>query len=333
MLSISPVNYSIYNQRPAASFKGEDVTGLLTQGDDALNSNNNEEALKLYKQAADKAPDDVNVLRKIAKAQFKLKDYASAEENFKKFLEKNPQDADCLIELGETQRQKGCYKDALDSFKKASEYDNGNDLAKRSIAETENNILSIYNPLKAKEEKNAQAAENLKKALDMTVKYMSGAFMSELKDVTVKFGKTETMGGTANIAQYENSKKCITVSDSYIYAAPQVIAAYLTHESIHASDKDSYTSVREEQDAYAVAAEFWSKNSDGIKDPEMDYAAGLYKESPDKLNKRVEEIYMMRDSSIAKTSPNHPKEAAAAPISGSSDNSASQPLKQYDVIA
>ena len=42
----------------------------------------------------------------------------------------------------------------------------------------------------------------------------------------------------------ENAKKAITVSNAYIYAAPEVIAAYLSHESVHAHDHDPYTSVR-----------------------------------------------------------------------------------------
>ena len=67
----------------------------------------------------------------------------------------------------------------------------------------------------------------------------------------------------------------MTVSEKYKYAPAQLIAAYIIHESVHAHDKDSYTSIREEQDAYKIATEFWIANSKGVEDPEMDYAASF----------------------------------------------------------
>ena len=192
--------------------------------------------------------------------------------------------------------------------------------------------MAIYAPDKAFKEKQTQATTNLREALNLTVNYLGANFMKDLADVQVLFGETASMGGTPNIAQYENYKKAITVSNTYAYASPQVIAAYLVHESIHAKDKDAYTSIREEQDAYEIATKFWIENSKGIEDPEMDYAAGLYKQSPDSLKSRVAEIYQMRDPDIAKTSPNHP------PIKkfhwGKPEKqAASQNLKTYEIIA
>jgi hypothetical protein len=140
------------------------------------------------------------------------------------------------------------------------------------------------------------------------------------------------MGGTSNIAQYENYKQTITVSNSYVYASPQVIAAYLAHESVHAKDNDPYTSIREEQDAYEIAAKFWMENSNGVSDPEMDYATALYKKSPSTLSSRVEEIYTLRDPSIAKTSPNHPP-TKKYHIKTARTQAASQSLMKYNVIA
>ena len=141
------------------------------------------------------------------------------------------------------------------------------------------------------------------------------------------------MGGTGNIAQYENHKNTITVSDSYIYASSQVIAAYLVHEALNAHDNDAYTSVREEQDAYELAAKFWIKHANGIKDPEMDYAAGLYLQSPKTLKDRVGEIYKLRDPSIPMTSPNHPPKLLSIGLLNKTTEHASQSLKKYDVIA
>lgn len=323
---------SVSSPAKVRSFSGSDVSDLISKGDTALNENRFEDALKYYQEANNNNPDEIKVYRKLAKAQFNLKDYSSAEKNFQIYLENKQDDSDCWIELGETQRCMGFYQKALNSFEKAKSLNAADDLAQRSILETKNNILAIYFPEQAKAEKAAYAEQNLKAALDMTVQYMTPAYMQDLKDVTVMFGETASMGGTSNIAQYENSKNGITVSNSYIYAAPQVIAAYLTHEAVHAKDNDPYTSIREEQDAYEVAAKFWLQNANGVKDPEMDYAAGLYKQSPSALSSRVAEIYKLRDPSIAATSPNHPPEKVSI-FNRAKKQAASQSIKQYDVIA
>lgn len=335
MLTISP-KVNVYNRAPlkrgAKSFAGSDISDLISQGNNALNENKFQEALNYYQQANAKEPDDKSVYRKLAKAYAGLKDYAAAESNFNIYLQDNPNDSECLIELGEVQRLGGYYHKALSNFEKAYSLDKTNDLAHRKILETKNNQLSVFDPVQAQLQKNQYAANNLKQALDMTVRYMGSDYMKGLSDVTICFGPTASMGGTANIAQWENYKNTITVSDAYTYAAPQVIAAYLSHESVHAHDKDAYTSVREEQDAYEVAAKFWMKNSNGVKDPEMDYALDLYKQSPSALSARVQEIYELRDPSIAKTSPNHPP-SKLFHLNTSKRKAASTTIKQYDVIA
>lgn len=330
--TINKTSYTPLQKRYGQSFAGYDVSDILSQGNNALNNNKFDEALKYYQEAAKKNPDELQTYRKLGKTYFNLKDYATAEKNFEIYLSSKPDDIDTWIELGETQRQRGLYQKALASFQKAQSLDKANDLANRSILETKNNILSIYNPERARLEKQAYAAKNLRTALNITVNYLTPAYMKELEDVSIQFGETASMGGTSNIAQYENYKKAITISNSYVYASPQVIAAYLTHESVHAHDKDAYTSVREEQDAYQIATKFWIQNSNGVSDPEMDYAAELYTQSPATLSKRVAEIYKLRDPDIADTSPNHPPKKLFH-FNTSKKKAASQSIKTYDVIA
>ena len=332
-----PIN-KLYSQtnvpqtRSIKSFAGYDVSDLLAKGDNALNNNKFDEALKYYTEANKKNPNEIQTYRKLGKTYFNLKNYKASEQHYKTYLAEKPDDIDTWIDLGESQRQQGQYQKALASFEKAKSLDNSNDLANRSILETKNNILSIYNPERAKAEKEAYAAKNLREALNMTVQYMTPAYMQELADVTIEFGKTASMGGTTNIAQYENYKSKITVSDTYTYAAPQVIAAYITHEAVHAHDKDPYTSIREEQDAYQVATKFWIQNANGVSDPEMDYAAELFQQSPTTLNNRVAEIYKLRDPDIAATSPNHPPKKLFH-FNPTKSKAASQSIKTYDVIA
>ena len=314
------------------SFQAADISDLLAKGDNALNENRLNDALNFYNEAQQKDPNNSIVNRKLAKTYHHLKDYASAQKKYEAYLASNPDDVDTIINLGEVFRQQGLYKFALENFEKALKLAPNNDLAKRSILETQNNLLSAYDPAKAKRQKMAYAAKNLADALQMTVEYMSPEYMRDLADTRITFGDTAVMGGAANIAQYENYINTITLSNDYIYASPQVIAAYLTHESVHAKDKDPYTSIREEQDAYETATKFWIKYSKGVEDPEMDYAAELYNQSPSSLSSRVAEIYKLRDPDIAETSPNHPPQKKFV-FNPFRKKVASTPIKTYNVIA
>lgn len=335
MISITSfpnINNLKFAHKTVPAFCAVDVSDIIAKGDSALNENRLNDALNFYTQALQKNPNEDVLYRKLGKTYHNMKDYSSAEKNFKTYLETNSDDAEVWIDLGEAQRCRGLYEKAIKSFEKASSLEPNNDLARRSIMQAKNNLLAVYSPEIAQKEKYEYALKNLQAALQMTVDFLSPAYMKDLADVQICFGETASMGGTSNIAQYENYKKTITVSDSYTYAAPQVIAAYLTHESVHAKDKDAYTSVREEQDAYEIATKFWIKHSNGVQDPEMDYAADLYKQSPITLQNRVEEIYVLRDPSIAKTSPNHPPEKNIH-FNFLKKKAAQQPIKTYDVIA
>lgn len=340
MISISPhshINqYNSYfkagSKQSVPNFANANTQSYMEQGDNLYNHGKFSDAIKAYNQALSMNPDNETINRKLGKAYHNIKDYSSAEKNFLIYIEKNPKDVDAWIELGEAQRQNGMYSKAKNSFEQAQSLDPNNDLARRSILETNNNILCCLSPQQAYTEKQAYATKNLQTALNMATNYMSPKYMQDLSDVVIEFGKTASMGGTANIAQYENAKKKITVSDTYKYASPQVIAAYIVHESVHAKDKDPYTSIREEQDAYEIATNFWIKNSNGVKDPEMDYAAELYQQSPQTLKDRVEEIYTLRDPDIAKTSPNHPPKKKFH-FNWNKSKAATQPIKEYDTIA
>ena len=81
--------YTQYNDRAVSlkNFKGTNGSDLLTRGNKALNENKFKDAIKFYQQAKNQNPKDLKVYRQMAKAQFGLKDYASAEENFKIWLE------------------------------------------------------------------------------------------------------------------------------------------------------------------------------------------------------------------------------------------------------
>ena len=156
-------------------------------------------------------------------------------------------------------------------------------------------------------------------------------YTDDMKDITVSFNKTSKMGGRSNIAQYEHNKRKISVTDEYTYADPKLTGAYLIHEFVHGKDNDPYTSVREEQDAYRVQAEYWANNVKDVYDPEMDYVSDLYKQSARALDERVAEIYKLRDPGIAETSYNHPPSKGKASAYALGDNNV-QPLRAYEII-
>lgn len=332
------INNAINNaisQPIAASTDIKDSKDLLQQGDGYLKTNDFDKAIDCYKKSIDLRPDEKDTYFPLGKAYKGKEDYSNAIISLEKYVAEKPQDIDANIMLGECYNKQGFYSKAQNQFSKVASIDPANDLAKRNILEAQNNVLSCYDPITAMKQKREQSVNNLNQALGMVKDYLPAGYLKDMSDISIAFDKTSKLGGTPNIAQYEHAKKRITVTDSYVYAAPQIIASYLVHEFVHAKDKDSYTSIKEEQDAYDSATEFWVKNADGVRDPEMDYAADLFKKSPATLNARVAEIYKLRDPQIADVSPNHPKNstkvAASSSINGSVD--CGQPIRNYDVIS
>lgn len=346
MLSITPINYRktvpFAKNEPdnkalvnsiLSSTNVSDSKKYAQQGDEFLKQNEFQKAIQAYKKSLELRPDYLDTHYELAKAYKFSSDYKNAVTSFEKYLQAKPNHAEANILLGECYTQLGNYNQAKIQFTKGLTIEPDNDLAKRNLKETENYLLACYSPQQAKEAKKQQSVANLTKAINMARGYLPNGYMNELSDITVTFDKTSEMGGTANIAQYEHNKRKITVTDKYIYAAPQLICSYLVHEFVHAKDNDPYTSVREEQDAYRKATEFWVKNSKGVQDPEMDYAAGLYETSPETLDNRVAEIYQLRDPKISKTSPNHPPVTGRAASSQLNEAACGQPIRTYDVIA
>ena len=194
-------------KKVAPSFCAIDVSELVLKGDNALNNNKPEEAVVAYKEASQKNPNEIDVYRKLGKAYISLKDYDNAINAYNTYLSKNENEDEVWIELGEAQRLKGQYQKAIQCFEKAAAIDPKNDLANRSLQEAKNNVLSIYSPSIALKQREEIAAKNLGEALNMAVKYLSPAYMKEFADVKIVFGETASMGGTSNIAQYEDYKK------------------------------------------------------------------------------------------------------------------------------
>ena len=198
-------------------------------------------------------------------------------------------------------------------------------------------ILQCSNPEKAKQERYQAAINNLNQALKIARNFLPENYLSDMKDITLSFDKTAQLGGRSNIAQYEHSKRKISISEEYTYANPQLVGAYLINELVHGKDNDAYTSIKEEQDAYRAQAQYWVKNVENVHDPEMDYVANLYKQSAKTLDNRVAEIYRIRDPYITETSYNHPPKRTQIPFWLDKNKTEfskmeSMPIRAYDII-
>ena len=301
------------------------------KADECLGNGDFEKAVQYYKQALKNSPDNADIHLNIAKTYNYSAHYKEAIPHLEKYLQKKPDDIENITLLGECYKKSGMLSKAMEYFNKALIIEPHYDYARRNLLDAQNLLLSCIDPAKAKQERYNDAIKNLTEAVKIAKNFFPKGYTDDMKDITVSFNKTSKMGGRSNIAQYEHNKRKISITDEYTYADPKLTGAYLIHEFVHGKDNDPYTSVREEQDAYRVQAQYWVNNVKDVYDPEMDYVSDLYKQSAQALDDRVAEIYQLRDPGIAQTSYNHPPtkgKAAAYSLSGSNV----QPLRAYEII-
>lgn len=288
-------------------------------------------AIEYYKTALNLDPYNADIHLNLAKTYGFNNQYKEAMPHLEQYLRQYPQDIENITLLGECYKKSGMFSKAAEYFNRALFIEPNYDYARRNLLDTRNLQLACIDPSRAQKERYDTAIENLTEAVKIAKNFFPAGFMEDMKDLTVSFDKTSKMGGRSNIAQYEHNKRKISVTDEYTYANPKLTGAYLIHEFVHGKDNDPYTSVREEQDAYRIQAQYWTQKVKDVYDPEMDYVAELYKQSASALDDRVEEIYRLRDPGIAQTSYNHPPSKGKA-ASYALSSASTQPLKAYDII-
>jgi tetratricopeptide (TPR) repeat protein len=304
---------------------------VQNEADEYLKQGLFDRAIAVLTRGLQNEPENIKYHLSIGKAyNFNNQDEA-AIPHFKKYLAKEKNDIEIITLLGECYKKTGEYNRAIEQFEKALSIEPNYDYAKRNLKDTENLILAQKDPAKAQKERYDAGVKNLTEAVKIAKNFLPFGYTNNMGDITVAFNKTAKMGGRANIAQYEHYKRGIAVTDEYLYADPRLTASYIIHEFVHGKDNDPYTSIMEEQDAYRVQAKYWTERVKGVYDPEMDYVQELYKSSAEELDKRVAEIYRLRDPRIQQTSFNHPPSSKSyAAVQNLS--AADQPLKAYDII-
>ena len=274
-------------------------------GDKYAQNSEDNKAVYYYKKSIKTNIDNPFPYYNLAKIYRKNDQLNQSIEIYKKLLEIKPDEVEAQTLIGKIYEQKGNYKKARELYKKAVKIDLKYDFAQRSLKEINNLILAQKDPVKAKILKKQTAQNNLRLALALVNQHASADLLKGIKGLQITYAETDSLSGHRNIAQYENQNKRIVISNDYVWAAPEIVAAYLIHEATHAKDRDGLSSIKEEQDAYQASIEFWIAHNHGIEDPELDYAEGLYKQNPQKLKDRVAETYRSRDKSLPDYSPHH----------------------------
>ena len=304
----------------------------VAKADDYLKNGYFDKAIDLYEKVIQHNPSNIDARLSLAKSYSYNNQYKEAIPHLEEYLKVKSNDLENITFLGECYKKIGKFSKSMEYFNRALSLEPNYDYAKRNLLDAQNVYLQCIDPKKAQKERYDTAIKNLTEAVKIAKGFFPKGYMDDMKDVTVTFDKTSKMGGRSNIAQYEHSKRRVSVTDEYTYANPKLTGAYLIHElGIHAKDNDPYTSVCEEQDAYRAQAKYWLENAHDVYDPEMDYVAELYSQSAKALDDRVAEIYRLRDPGIPETSYNHPptgKKASAHSLS----SEMSPPIKAYDII-
>ena len=288
------------------SFASQDVAvSYKEQGNQFFKKDEYAKAVDFYLKAIEEKPDYEDAYYNLAKCYKGLNDVPQAITTYKKLIELSPENVEYLSNLAEILKDNKNYKDSYEYYEKALAIDPKFDVANRGKLELENIALQEKAPDLAEMRKKQQSLKNLNASLDLVKAYYPQEVMDRVSDIKFMFDDTASLNGHKNLAQYENYNNRIVIGDKYLWAAPEVVAAYMVHEVIHGRDKDPYTSIREEQDAYEESIKFWSRFNNGVKDAELDYAKDLYAQSPATLSNKVAEIYSTREKTIPQYSPNH----------------------------
>ena len=274
-------------------------------GNDFVNNNDYKSAIESYKKSISLDNTYVDAYYNLAKTYYHLGYFEQSKAVYEKLIKFVPDNVEYRTNLANCYLKTKDIKNARLQVEKGLLLDNKYDPIHRVMKEIELENMRNFSDKLAQTKIFAQEKENIANALKLVKSYYPKEIIEKVADVIVTFDTTEKMQGYSNIAQYENYNNRIVISNEYLWAAPEVVAAYLVHEIIHAKDKDAYTSIKEEQDAYEESVKYWAKYNNGIKDPELDYACDLYKQEPSLLAQRVKQIYKSRDSKIADFSPNH----------------------------
>lgn len=235
-----------------------------------------------------------------------------AGEAFRRLLQLTPDDLEVRNLLAKQYAEQGKYPDALQQYQIALAYEPTFDPALRNEAYLRQQMLAITQPQLAQEQFIQHAASALEEAKVLVKEFFTAKNRDDILDLMkaglpYQFVPTEQRKLNSNMAEFDftvGGKGLIRISPELAYAQPNVLAAYLVHELIHAADQDPLSSIMEEQNAYRAQAEFWGQYRGQVKDTNLDLAVDLKQQSVDLLDQEVRRSYG-DDDLLPEKSPGH----------------------------
>ncbi len=267
------------------------------------------EAIREYAEAIRLDPGYTDAYYNLGRTYVVVGDPANAARTLEQLLAINPADHEARILLAEQRTRLGQPDQARRHYELILDQVPMFDPARRNLR-----LLDV----KRKAQTSPQAAyfllqgsgqQALNQAKVLAKNYCmlrnDPAMLPVMDAVRYEFAPTEQVNQVANLAEYDHMRRTIRFAPEMAFAHPNVLAAYMVHELVHARDNDAITSVMEEQDGYRELARFWLVNRGQVIEPNLDLAAALYGESPDRLDQKVRELYTMRDPLMSEKSPGH----------------------------
>ncbi len=305
----------------------ETARRLKEQANTAQTHRDYRKAVGLYQQALRYDPTYTDLWFNMAHTYISLGEAPSAILAFEELLRIDPTDDEARQNLAEQLQTEGLWTEAIEQFDTLIKKSPRLDSAKRQRDYLALRLWATQSglPLDTMVQRLGQA--NLQQARLWATAFCTQTqrpdLLRAMTRVVCHFAPTQKADNVPNLAEYRyhNTEPAIRFDPALAFGHPAVLAAYWIHEGMHALDNDPYTSVTEEQDGYRTKIEFWawakdyvsSSGQEPMKDTNLDYSLGLWKQSPETLDERVARHYRMRDPHIAATSPNHPT-AVASPV-------------------
>ncbi|MBX2860438.1 MAG: tetratricopeptide repeat protein [Vampirovibrio sp.] len=270
----------------------------------------NDQAVYHYMIAIQLDPGYTDPYYNLARTYMEMNDRPRAIATFEKLLQIDPQDHDARSVLAETLTEMGHWQAAVDHYTYILQQLPHFDVASRNLKYVQHMAAAQQNGKQALSLLQVEGKQTLQKALAMVQQYYTEQGQAyKLRTLHEKghfeFSPTQQVNQVANMAEYDHGQSVIRIRMELAFASPNVLAAYIVHELTHFFDQDGISSVMEEQNAYRDLARFWGRNKGQTIEPNLDLAYNLWQQSPDKLDKKVRELYLLREPLLPEKSPGH----------------------------
>ena len=280
------------------------------KGNDYRRLNLPDLAIDQYRKAIVSDPHYTDAYYNLARTYVTVHQPRQAIQTFQQLLQVDPQDFEARLTLAEQWIAVGQPQAARQEYVYILQRQPNYDSASRNLSLLNLRMTPGASPQRIQQAIRQQGLQVLRQAKSLLRQYYTQAnapiMLNVMDSIQYEFSPTQQIDQVANLAEYDHMQgRTVRFAPEMAFAHPNVVAAYMTHELIHARDNDTLTSILEEEDGYRSMARFWEKFKGNVAEPNIDLAASLYRESPDRLDLKVRELYTMRDPLIPEKSPGH----------------------------